>query len=111
SAPVEIPIQAQILPVRIGRFDQGQLLGAAPCLGFLLALDGARNVTSFLEVHQAVERVLAVEAGKECVPVFVDTPAEVVGNANVGGEGAARHDVDVVAFHASLRQSGRIASR
>ena len=61
----------------------GHLLFPPPALDLFFSLDCVADVPVLLEVHQANEPVLIGKAWDRLVLVFVITPRDVIGNANV----------------------------
>jgi len=106
---VLVPVEAQVTPFGIERFDQGHLLFPPPALD--LSLDCVADVPVLLEVHQAFEPVLTGKAWDRLVLVFVITPLDVIGNANVQAPHTPRHDIDPVALHHVSPVPSQIASR
>ena len=78
---------------------KADLLLAAPPLHLRLALDGGPDIPRHFEVDEPIHVVAAGEPGEQPVLVLVDTPDEVVGDADVERAGKADEDVDVVLPH------------
>ena len=95
-----LPVFGKVIPLRIYRLNQFQLLLAPPAFDFILAGDcGVRIAESFV-VNQAREVVSAGEARNQVILVLPDAAHDVSGDAGVKARraGAVAHDVDEELF-------------
>src|SRR5262245_36551208 len=90
----------QIDPVRVFTFDQVALPHTRPLLHSLLALDRLAHQAKLLIPDQQMHAIFTGEARRLTLPVLLDAPDDVVGNANVErSSGFAGEYIDPVAAH------------
>ena len=65
-----IPTGAQVLPMAIHRFDEGNLLLSAPAFNLLLTSDGGHDFTENLGVHKSVDVVTCSEPRQKFASVL-----------------------------------------
>ena len=65
-----LPFLAEVLPLRVRRFDQSHFLTPQPALDLLLADDGRPDAPGRLIINQAVEVVVSRESGDKLLFVF-----------------------------------------
>jgi hypothetical protein len=73
----------EIIPFRIGLFDQFDLPGPIPMLEPLLAMDGVGDALELLDLYEQLQGVPLGEAGDQTLTVFPRAAANVVGDADV----------------------------
>jgi hypothetical protein len=78
-----VPAIAQILPFRIQRFNQGNLLTPPPPLDLLLPGNGCGDIARFFKIHQASDVIFLGEPLNQLVLVFIDPALQVIGRAGV----------------------------
>ena len=99
-----LPLAAEVVPFRIGRYDQRNFLRSSPTLNLLFALYGIVDARKFFEVDQTVDSITAGETGKHFVLVLPGTSNDGAGHARV--ERFARNvseDVSAVSLHGNTQ--------
>ena len=89
---------AQVLPIAIHRFDQGDLLLSAPALDLLLTSDGGQDFTERLVVDQSVDVVACRKPLQQLASVLEHQTFQVASHPGIQRAGFARHDVNVVSL-------------
>jgi len=105
-----VPGGAEVLPITIRGFDQGDLLHSPPALDLLFAGDGTANFTEHFEVHKTVDIVTRCKSRQQLAPVLEHSPLKVAGHAGIQGAGCAGHDVDVIGLQSSTLLYDRVNS-
>jgi hypothetical protein len=93
---LEIP-GLKIIQVRVFLFDQADLPVTPPLLEFLLPRNGGEGIVVDFEPHQLVDAVSRSEPFDRLCPMFVHSPHDIVGHAEI--ERAvllAREEIDVI---------------
>ena len=101
----DVPGFTQVFPLRIHRYDQGNLLDPQQAFDLLLAGDRSVNVTKAFEIDQAVDLVARCELAFYSLLVLEHSAFEVARYAGVEGLGAVGHDVDVVEVGRGIHRS------
>jgi hypothetical protein len=91
-----IPLSTEVLPRRIYRFDQRNLLGAQPAFEFLFSVDRGAHLYKSFESDQAVAVIASRESATKFQFVFEDAAAQVTGDAYVESAASACDDVGEV---------------
>jgi hypothetical protein len=89
-------VGGEVFPGWVVGFDERDFFFAGEVLQVFLAGDGIVDVLESFEVDKTVNFVFCGEIVCRPFAVFVEATAEIVGDANVEGAGAAGEDVDVV---------------
>ena len=90
------PLSAQVYPLRVFRFYQGNLSVPLPSLYLLLSSYGRPNVCGGLVVHQPAQVIPACKARGQLVLVLVHPSLEVAGYTDVQPVNLACQDVYAV---------------
>ena len=97
--PLELHLQ--VIPLRIERLDQRDLLLSPPALDLLLPLDCITRAAEVLEVHKPLDAIPLRESGHQPLAMLRDAPGKVVRHADVQRARMIGHDVNEVALHAT----------
>lgn len=86
---------AEVVPVGVEGFDQGDFLGAVPALDFFFAGNGGAGGGVRLEPDEFGAVVFFGETGDELLFVLAGAFGEVARNTQIENAGLAGHEVDV----------------
>src|SRR5262249_16199947 len=106
TCPGGVPFLDEVLPLRVPRFDEGDLLRAAKPLDLLFPRDRVEYVRRRLEIDEPIHPILPRDPGTESFLVFVHPPRDVVRDAGVESLRPVRRDVDPVFVASAHRRSG-----
>jgi len=90
------PILRQVLPTRIHRFDELDLLAPSPAFDFLFAGNSGIGIEESFVINEAGQVVSAGESEDEFLLVLPDAVRKIARDAGIedGRFGAIGHDVD-----------------
>jgi hypothetical protein len=80
---VRLPVETQVPPAGIERFEQRHLHFTPPRFDLFFTLSGVVNSSMLLEVDQAIQTVLAEKTWDKLVPVLVRAPLNVIDDSKV----------------------------
>jgi hypothetical protein len=75
---VPVPVEAQVPPFGIERFEEGHLLFPPPTFDLFFSMDCVADIRLLFEIHQPIEPVLAGKAWNRLILVFVNAPLYVI---------------------------------
>src|SRR5271168_2157615 len=93
------PTPCQILPIGIGRLNQGDLLRTPPTLKLLLTVNGERDMRKLFKIDQPVATISGSKAVNFLRLMLQDPLMDIAGHANVKLPGFAAQDINPASLH------------
>ena len=90
------PTFGQVLPFRIHRLNQGNLLFARPSFDLFFPANGGTDIAERFVINQSVNIVPAGEPRRLFAPVLQSSPVQAVGDAGVERSGKTGKNVNVI---------------